>query len=256
MVAHPELAAQRRATEKLRLIQQEASGWVARGGDAARLLAILREFEEMGSRGATYLEKERKLDEAIKLMDLRYEPGPMDDLQKIYYQGAMQIRAQDKLKQIQTAAPIWVQRGGDLRRLETLLREFQRMMTVANSEWEIYYRRTTDGGQTWEPAQRLTNAPLQSARPNIALAGDDLHVVWYDLRDGNAEVYYKHSMDSGITWEPDMRLTNAAADSLHPAVAATSDAAHVVWYDLRDGNAEIYYKRTMRPKKYREMPRR
>lgn len=256
MVVHPELAAQRRAQEKFQLIQAEALGWIARGGDVIKLQAILREFEEMGQRGATYLEKERKLDEAIRLMGMSYTPGATDDLPLIFYLQALQIRVQDKLKQIQAAAPAWAQRGGSLQQLEALLREFQQMLTVANSEWDIYYRRSTDGGQTWEPMKRLTDAPLQSARPSIALAGAALHVVWYDLRNGNAEVYYKHSPNAGVNWTPDVRLTDAPGESLHPTIAATGDAAHVVWFDYRDGNAEIYYKRTRQRANNRDLPKR
>jgi len=247
MVPHPELAAQRRAGEKARLIEREAPAWVARGGDAARLQAILREVQELGQRGASYLEKERKLNEAIVLMGLCYLPGSTEGLPKIYYQDALNIRVQDKLKQIQMAAPAWVQRGGDPHQLEIQLQRFQQMTRVAASEWDIYYRRSLDGGQTWERATRLTSAPGVSARPSIAIQGRDLHVVWYDGRDGNTEIYYKHSPDAGTTWEPDVRLTGAPGDSLHPSVAVTQGIAHVLWFDGRDGNAEIYYRRLMHP---------
>ncbi len=246
MVSHPEFAAQRRATEKIQLIQREVPGWIARGGDAAKLRAILREFEEMGRRGASYLEKERKLDEALVLMGLSYTPGSDDGLPKIYYIDAMRIRIQDKLKQIQTAALAWVRRGGNPSWLDARLKEFEQALTISNNEWEIYYLRSADGGVTWSPATRLTEAPGPSARPSIAIAGNDLHVVWFDGRDGNLEVYYKRSSNAGSTWGPDVRLTDAPADSMHPTVAATGNAAHVVWFDRRDGNAEIYYKRMKR----------
>ncbi|MEP7341543.1 MAG: hypothetical protein ABI977_27675 [Acidobacteriota bacterium] len=85
--------------------------------------------------------------------------------------------------------------------------------------------------------------PVQSARPSIALAGNDLHVVWFDFRDGNAEVYYKHSPDAGMNWMPDEWLTKSSGDSFYPTVAVNGGAVHVVWFDNRDGNSEIYYKR-------------
>jgi len=246
MVTHPELAAQRRAKEKGQLIERAAPAWIAGGGAPARLQAILRDLDELSQRGASYLEKERKLDEAIALMGLSYTPGPTDGLPKIYYLDAQKIRVQDKLKQIQAAAPSWVQRGGNPQQLAAALQEFQQLMNTATSEWEIYYRRSSDGGQTWEAARRLTFAPGPSARPSIALNGRDLHVVWYDGRDGNAEVYEKHSPDGGATWEPDVRLTVAPDDSLQPSVAVAHGLAHVAWYDMRDGNAEIYYRRLPR----------
>ncbi len=245
-VAHPELAAQRHATEKAQLIEREASAWVARGGDAARLQAIMREVVELGQRGASYLEKERKLNEALALMALPYTPGSIEGLPKIHYTDAMQIRVQDKLKQIMAAAPAWVARGGSQQQLEAELQEFQQLLALGISEWDIYYRRSLDGGQTWEPATRLTSARGASARPSLAVKGHDLHVVWYDGRDGNLEVYYKHSPDGGTTWEPDVRLTTAPGDSQHPSIAMARGAIHIVWHDLRDGNAELYYRRLPR----------
>jgi len=124
-----------------------------------------------------------------------------------------------------------------------MLKEFELAMALANNEWEIYYLRSTDGGVTWDSPTRLTESPGPSARPSIAMAGNDLHVVWFDGRDGNAEIYYKHSPNRGATWGPDVRLTFAPADSMHPSVAASGKTAHVVWFDRRDGDAEIYYKR-------------
>ncbi|MEP7341544.1 MAG: hypothetical protein ABI977_27680 [Acidobacteriota bacterium] len=54
---------------------------------------------------------------------------------------------QYKLKQIQAAAPGWVQRGGNLQQLEAMLHEFQQALTLASTEWDIYYRRSTDGAR-------------------------------------------------------------------------------------------------------------
>ncbi len=244
VVVHPEVAAQRRAQEKYVLIHTEALDWIARGGDVLKLQALLGEFEALGRQGAGYLERERKLDEAVRLMALTYIPGPTDGLPKIYYVQAILIRAQDKLKQIQAAAPAWVDHGGDLQQLQSLIREFERLWNLANTEWDVYYLRSLDGGQNWEPARRLTDAPLPSARPSLALAGNELHAVWFDLRDGNAEIYYKYSSDAGANWTPDERLTTAPGDSVQPAIAVNNNVVHVIWADSRDGNSEIYYKRT------------
>ncbi len=109
---------------------------------------------------------------------------------------------------------------------------------------EIYYKRSTDNGSTWGADIRLTNDGEVSYLPTIATQGTSVHVCWYDGRDGNPEIYYKRSSDDGVTWGNDVRLTNEPADSYHPILAASNNNIHLVWYDLRDGNAEIYYKRT------------
>jgi len=109
--------------------------------------------------------------------------------------------------------------------------------------YDIFYKRSTDGGVTWEQDTPLTNDPGGSYSPVVAVSGQIVHVVWYDTRDGNNEIYYKRSLDEGISWEQDTRLTNNGAGSNEPSIAISDSVVHVVWYDFRDGNPEIYYKR-------------
>ena len=109
--------------------------------------------------------------------------------------------------------------------------------------YEVYYKRSTDGGITWSSDTRLTNAAASSEYPTIAVSGDMVHVVWGDKRDMNYEVYYKLSEDAGMTWEEDTRLTNAFGESNYPFVATSDSVVHVLWNESRDGNEEIYYKR-------------
>jgi hypothetical protein len=111
--------------------------------------------------------------------------------------------------------------------------------------YEIYYKRSTDGGATWEADTRLTNAPGGSYNPSVCMFGSNVHVVWYDYRisSGNAEIYHKRSTDGGVSWEADTQLTNAPNSSWNASVAVSGQIVHVVWQDGRDGNYEIYYKR-------------
>ena len=196
--------------------------------------------------GVSDVDIENKLDEAMALVGLPFSPPPPRD-PAVYYLPAFMARVQEKMHAIQMVAPAWVQHGGDPKRLEALLRQFQELMTTWTYSWEIYYKRSEDGGNTWGPDVRLTRAPGLSLRPSIAVSGADVHVVWNDGRDGTVQVYAKHSADGGSTWSADERLSrtfgNPLDDVLRPAVAAAGGAVYVVWTDRRDGNAEIYFKR-------------
>lgn len=108
---------------------------------------------------------------------------------------------------------------------------------------EIYYKGSTDGGTNWSTDTRLTNDTAASNNPSISMHGSVVHVAWHDERNGNKEIYYKRSIDGGMNWEADVRLTNAAGVSGRPSVSVSGSVVHVAWYDERDGNAEIYYKR-------------
>lgn len=109
---------------------------------------------------------------------------------------------------------------------------------------EIYYKRSTDGGTIWEADLRLTNDPFISINPSVTVFGSVIHVVWNDNRDGNNEIYYKHSTDGGVSWGDDTRLTNDPARSETPTLSVSGSDVHLVWDDVRDGNREIYYKRS------------
>ncbi|MCI0474004.1 MAG: FG-GAP-like repeat-containing protein, partial [Ignavibacteria bacterium] len=110
---------------------------------------------------------------------------------------------------------------------------------------EIYYKRSTDGGTTWSADVRLTNNSAASESPNVAVYGQTVYVIWDDGRDGSTEIYYKSSSDGGINWGTDIRLSDLPNDSGYPSFAIYDQNLHVVLYDRRDGNAEIYYKRSV-----------
>lgn len=116
--------------------------------------------------------------------------------------------------------------------------------TFLSGSGEIFYLRSPDSGLTWEPVNQLTNDQSISAWPSISAIGPVLHVAWYDRRDGNDEIYYKRSTDAGITWGPDIRLTNYPLSSAFPCIGASESDVHIVWEESRDGNSQIYYKRS------------
>ncbi len=110
---------------------------------------------------------------------------------------------------------------------------------------ELFFIRSTDGGLSWGVETRLTtNDGFSSCNVVAAISGSVVHAIWNDARDGNNEVYYKRSTDGGISWGTDTRLTNNASDLYEPSIAVSGLFIHTVWYDNRDGNWEIYYKRS------------
>jgi hypothetical protein len=115
-----------------------------------------------------------------------------------------------------------------------------------SSEFEIYYKFSTDNGNTWSTDIRLTNATWHSANPIVALNGQDVYVTWWDQRGGvNPEIYFNRKSGSG-PFGVDVRLTNNPFRSEEPHIAVSSDSVlHIAWWDNRDGGSgEIYYKRS------------
>jgi hypothetical protein len=109
---------------------------------------------------------------------------------------------------------------------------------------EIYYKRSTDEGVTWNNDVRLTINSSPSEIPSITLSGSIIHVVWRDMRDGNMEIYYKRSNDNGTTWGADMRITNTPSVSSYPKVSSSGSTLHLVWQDISGSFFELFYKRS------------
>lgn len=115
-------------------------------------------------------------------------------------------------------------------------------------EWpgngELYYMKSTDGGDSWSKSKRLTWNSGGSYEPVMAVdSSDNLHLLWYDYTPGSAQLYYKRSTDRGATWSASQRLVWNSDPCWHPDLAAYSSGhLYVVWMDFTAGNYEIFLK--------------
>ena len=108
----------------------------------------------------------------------------------------------------------------------------------------IWYRGSTDNGATWNPEQYLADTTYGSDYPAIAAAGGNVHVAYRAFPAGQSVINYRGSTDNGQTWLPETALTTVAGNGT-AVLAATGSRAHLLFYDNRDGNFEMYYKRNL-----------
>ena len=58
--------------------------------------------------------------------------------------------------------------------------------------FEIYYKKSLNGGTTWSGIARLTWNSGSSYSPDIAIDDNsDIHIVWHDDTPGDYEIYYR-----------------------------------------------------------------
>ncbi len=122
-------------------------------------------------------------------------------------------------------------------------------------DWDIYYRRSTDGGATWEPEVRITDTPTHTRHPQIvATLGNRVCCIWEDgqMFDGAGMVgdpalYAAVSTDNGATWGKSKRITAINAPNgfaTHAKAYAYGSRVHLTWQDAPEGPGHaraIYY---------------
>lgn len=115
-----------------------------------------------------------------------------------------------------------------------------------SGDYEIYYKKSADGGATWSGSKRLTWTSGDSWELAITIdSSDNPHVVSYDKTPGNWEIYYAKSTDGGGSWSADKRLTWTSIDSQYPDIAVdASGYLYVAWHEYIPGNSEIYGKKS------------
>jgi hypothetical protein len=135
----------------------------------------------------------------------------------------------------------------------------------------VKFMRSSDGGTTWSQPARVNDVEPASHwgcctfEPRMSMAPNGrIDVAWYDYRNDTAfnpmadvgsqdrfqDVYYSYSLDGGITWAKNIRITDRSIDrnlGVHSSnyglagpigIASTSNAAMVAWDDTRNSTPE------------------
>lgn len=132
--------------------------------------------------------------------------------------------------------------------------------SAGQSDRDIYYKRSVDGGRSFGEAVRLNDDDPESLQPggghlqvnpNISVAPNGrLDAAWWDFRDDTGgftnDVYYAYSEDDGETWSKNYRITDKSIDRrigiwsngydmrTPVGIASTNDLAVIAWDDTRN----------------------
>jgi len=119
---------------------------------------------------------------------------------------------------------------------------------TADANPHMFAVRSKDNGATWETPVQLTNTPGSSDHGSIIGDRKSVFLAWHDSRSGVLEIRYSHSVDEGVTWIPDEKLsTPTTTEASTPLLVVTSAYVHALWLDKRTGPYQIMYRRRDRP---------
>ena len=106
---------------------------------------------------------------------------------------------------------------------------------------EIFFARSTDGGNTFGDPINLSNNLGDSYNQEIFAFGDDIYVVWLDKEEqedpygsenSHSSILIKSSVDGGATFSQTLSLSNSnnnANANSFPKVAAYNNHVYVIW---------------------------
>lgn len=109
---------------------------------------------------------------------------------------------------------------------------------------EVMFRRSPDGGVSFEPEVNLSSSLGRSGFPKLETQGGNVFVLWEDESDGDADLFLRRSLDQGQTFEPVVDLSNDVGNSVHSALAVDGSVVVVAWTDFGAQLGEIQLRRS------------
>jgi len=267
LVRSPKNTKERVEAKRLK-IEQTATAWVQHGGDRTKLERLVQEFEQLNQPTAPF-EAEKQLDQAMQLVGLPVQPAP-PGAETAYDLNALRLRVEEKMHKIQTAVPVWVHRSSEMKQLRAILDAYNRLTHVRRPSDEDKERKLDEAlqlmGLTFVPEQETVRVyyldelqerlqekiqQIQAAMPSWIQRGGHgeqietiLRQVEHIFQESMTEwaIYYRRSMDEGVTWTQPVRLTGIPGSCRRPSLTVAGQEVHVVWVDATPGREGVYYR--------------
>jgi hypothetical protein len=116
----------------------------------------------------------------------------------------------------------------------------------SNRVWDVYARRSADGGATWEPEQLLSRFPQHTptdayVRPELISDGAKrFWAVWVGIRSSRSRIFVNRSSDGGHTWTDPLEVSGQSESVYNHRVMRSGEHLLIVWQDKRTGRERLY----------------
>ena len=110
---------------------------------------------------------------------------------------------------------------------------------------DIFFKRSIDGGKTFEKTINLGNIPGGAYDHQIAVMNNYVFVIWEQSPDNNGQIFFKRSIDGGKTFEKTINLGNNTGLSGTPQISVSkgnsmdtdsnSIRVYIIWHDSSEG---------------------
>jgi|WetSurMetagenome_2_1015567.scaffolds.fasta_scaffold30241_3 hypothetical protein len=97
----------------------------------------------------------------------------------------------------------------------------------------VYFRRSTDEGKTWDSSLQISNVNGDCMPPSIAVHAGIVHLAWIDCSETiDGALYYARSLDKGVTWEKSAVIVGNANSAQYPLTACGGNDVYLIWQDV------------------------
>lgn len=114
----------------------------------------------------------------------------------------------------------------------------------ASKNYDIFFMKSNDGGDTFGDPVNLSNNPGFSEHPQIAAVGDNIYIAWVDDSSGEKKVMFSKSPDSGKTFSENIVVAQNTIGPHHAELTAKGKNVYIVWngFDTEINNKVLFSK--------------
>jgi hypothetical protein len=119
--------------------------------------------------------------------------------------------------------------------------------TTPLNTFDIFFARSTDGGQTFSTPDNISENTGNSNSPQISSEGNNVYVVWVDNTElANTDIFFSRSTNGGQTFStpPGNNISQTTGNSFSPQISSEGNNVIVVWNQLVSGTFEVYFARS------------
>jgi hypothetical protein len=110
---------------------------------------------------------------------------------------------------------------------------------------DIYFKRSTNNGASFGSTINLSNDDGFSEKPEIAVVGDNVYVVWVDASsdeqgDQQSQLFFKRSTNDGASFGS-LKKLDIIRESLFPRIAASDNNVYIAVTGGSEDHEEVFF---------------
>jgi hypothetical protein len=115
----------------------------------------------------------------------------------------------------------------------------ENIITRGYTNYDIYFKKSTDGGVTFSKAINISTNPGFSQHPQIAVSGSNVYLAWTDDTSYNKEILFRMSSDEGNSFGRTIKLSDGIGESYNQEISSYGNNVYVVWENKYDNTNHV-----------------